>query len=80
MALRREQLEDSVKLQQFLHDTEEELRWVRERESLASSTALGNSLTTVQALLKKHQVLHNSNPITYHVYFWKGDGCGLNSY
>ena len=65
MALRREQLEDSVKLQQFLHDTEEELRWVKERETLASSTALGNSLTTVQALLKKHQVLHNSNPLVH---------------
>ena len=58
MAHRHQQLEDSLRLHQFIHDKEDELRWVREREPLASSSALGNSLTTVQSLLKKHQVTY----------------------
>ena len=58
MAHRHQQLEDSLRLHQFIHDKEDELRWVREREPLASSSALGNSLTTVQSLLKKHQVMY----------------------
>ena len=59
MAHRHQQLEDSLRLHQFIHDKEDELRWVREREPLASSSALGNSLTTVQSLLKKHQVTYH---------------------
>ena len=58
MAHRHQHLEDSLRLHQFIHDKEDELRWVREREPLASSSALGNSLTTVQSLLKKHQVTY----------------------
>ena len=56
MALRRGQLEDSVQLHQFTHDSNEEMRWVREREPAANSTLLGDSLTSVQGLIKKHQV------------------------
>ncbi len=56
MALRRSQLEDSVQLHQFTHDSNEEMRWVREREPAANSTLLGDSLTSVQGLIKKHQV------------------------
>ena len=56
MARRHQQLEDSLKLHQFLHDVEDELAWMREREPLASNTDLGSSLTSVQSLLKKHKV------------------------
>ena len=56
MAKRHQQLEDSLKLHQFLHDVEDELTWMREREPLALNTDLGSSLTSVQSLLKKHKV------------------------
>ncbi len=56
MGLRRTQLEDSVQLHQFTHDSNEEMRWVKEREPAAKSTLLGDSLTSVQGLIKKHQV------------------------
>lgn len=56
MARRHQQLEDSLRLRRFIHDVEDEMGWVREREPLASSSALGNSLTSAQNLLKKHQV------------------------
>lgn len=56
MARRHQQLEDSLKLHQFLHDVEDEQTWMREREPLASDTDLGNTLTSVQILLKKHKV------------------------
>lgn len=56
MGRRHQQLEDSLKLHQYRHDVEDEMVWVREREPLAKNTAVGNSLTSVQGLLKKHQV------------------------
>lgn len=56
MAYRHQQLEDSLQLQMFLHDAEEELDWMREREPLSSSDTFGNSLTAVQSLMKKHKV------------------------
>lgn len=56
MARRHQQLEDSLKLHQFLHDVEDEQTWMREREPLASDTDLGSTLTSVQILLKKHKV------------------------
>ena len=56
MALRRSTLEDSIRLHQFSHDAMEELRWVLERRPTAHSTTLGDSLTSVQSLIKKHQV------------------------
>ena len=40
MAQRHQQLEDSLRLQQFSHDVEEERRWVGDREPLAASTDL----------------------------------------
>ena len=57
MARCRQQLEDSQRLHQFVHDVDDELGWVREREPLASNSDLGNNLTSVQNLLKKHQVM-----------------------
>lgn len=56
MARRHQQLEDSLKLHQFLHDVEDEQTWMREREPLASDTDLGSTLTGVQILIKKHKV------------------------
>ena len=57
MAHQHQQLEDSLKLHQFLHDVEDEQTWMREREPLASDTDLGSTLTGVQILLKKHKVV-----------------------
>ena len=56
MSYRHQQLEDSLNLHEFVHDVEDEMTWLREREPLANSTALGSSLTDIQGLLKKHQV------------------------
>ena len=56
MGRRHQQLEDSLKFHEFVHDIEDEMAWIREREPLAHSAVLGNSLTNVQGLLKKHQV------------------------
>ncbi|KAK9716990.1 Variant SH3 domain [Popillia japonica] len=54
---RRELLEASSMLHQFTRDVDDELQWLSEKEPLASSTDLGNSLTAVQSLQKKHQAL-----------------------
>jgi len=35
---------------------EDELSWIQDRKPTAESTDLGNSLTAVQNLMKKHQV------------------------
>lgn len=56
MGRRHQQLEDSFKLHDYRHNIEDEMAWIREREPLANNTALGNSLSSVQVLLKKHQV------------------------
>ena len=53
---RRQQLEDSLKLQQFYREIEGELQWVKEHRPLADSPDYGKSLTGVQNLQKKHQV------------------------
>lgn len=41
---------------QFFRDVEDELSWIQDRKPVAESTDLGNSLTSVQNLMKKHQV------------------------
>ena len=56
MTKRHTHLEDSLKLHQFLHEVEDELSWVKEKEPLVSSCDIGSNLTTVQNLLKKHEV------------------------
>lgn len=53
---RRQELEDSLKLQQFYRDVEGELQWIKEHKPLADSPDYGKSLTGVQNLQKKHQV------------------------
>ncbi|KNC25934.1 hypothetical protein FF38_03695, partial [Lucilia cuprina] len=57
LGIRRENLEDSFSLQQFLRDAEDELQWLNEKEAIAGSEDLGTSLTAVQTLQKKHQAL-----------------------
>ena len=54
--MRRTQLEDSLKLQQFYHDIADELHWIKEHKSLINSEDVGQSLQEVQNLSKKHQV------------------------
>lgn len=56
---RKQQLEDSLKLQQFLRDVEEVLQWIKEHRPLAESADYGKSLLGVQNLQKKHQALLN---------------------
>ncbi|XP_053330428.1 spectrin beta chain, non-erythrocytic 5 [Spea bombifrons] len=46
-------------LDQFFRDIDDELAWIQEKQPLASSKEHGQSLTTVQALLEKHQNLEN---------------------
>ena len=53
---RRQQLEDSLTLQQFCRDVEDELQWIKEHRPLAESADYGKSLVGVQNLQKKHQV------------------------
>ena len=43
-ALRRDKLQDSLVLQQYLADVEEELAWIREEEPLVKSDDLGRNL------------------------------------
>ncbi|XP_050460702.1 spectrin beta chain, non-erythrocytic 5 isoform X2 [Cataglyphis hispanica] len=57
MQIRRDNLEDAKLLHQFARDVEDELHWLSEKEPLAASNDLGNSLTTVKRLQKKHQAL-----------------------
>ena len=57
MARRHQQLEDSLKLHQLQQDIEDEMNWIRERTPLASCADLGNTLSDVQSLQKKHSVL-----------------------
>ena len=57
MQIRKENLEDSLLLHQFIRDVDEELEWLEDKEPTATSEDLGNSLTTVQNLQKKHQAL-----------------------
>ena len=53
---RKQQLEDSLKLQQFYRDTEDEMHWIKEHRPLAVSDDVGKSLQEAQNLTKKHQV------------------------
>lgn len=54
---RRQALEDSAKLQQFLRTVDDELSWINEKMPSASSTNYGTSLVGVQNLQKKHSAL-----------------------
>ncbi|XP_023018167.2 spectrin beta chain, non-erythrocytic 5 kst isoform X2 [Leptinotarsa decemlineata] len=54
---RRDLLESSLMLHQFSRDIDDEVQWLLDREPLAASRDLGNNLTAVQSLQKKHQAL-----------------------
>ena len=54
---RRKKLEDALKLQQFFRDVDDEEAWIRDKVPVASSYNYGNSLTSVQNLIKKHAAL-----------------------
>ncbi|XP_040268693.1 spectrin beta chain, non-erythrocytic 5 [Bufo bufo] len=55
----RAALEGRKLLDQFFRDIDDELAWIEEKMPLASSKECGQSLTTAQALLEKHQNLEN---------------------
>ena len=59
LQIRRENLEDSSLLHQFNREVSDETFWLEEKLPLAASTHLGNSLTEVQTLQQKHQVLES---------------------
>lgn len=54
---RKDSLQSSFLLHQFLRDIDDEMQWLIEREPLAASHDLGTNLNTVQRLQKKHQAL-----------------------
>ncbi|NXF34969.1 SPTN5 protein, partial [Nyctibius bracteatus] len=56
---RRGILEASRLQYQFFRDVDEELAWVHEKLTMASSRDYGQSLATVQSLQEKHQNLEN---------------------
>ncbi|XP_077320667.1 spectrin beta chain, non-erythrocytic 5 isoform X3 [Lithobates pipiens] len=55
----RTSLESKKLLDQFFRDIDDELTWIQEKMPLASSKECGQTLTTSQALLEKHQNLEN---------------------
>ncbi|XP_077120129.1 spectrin beta chain, non-erythrocytic 5 isoform X3 [Ranitomeya variabilis] len=55
----RAAIEGMKLLDQFFRDIDDELAWIEEKMPLASSKECGQSLTTAQALLEKHQNLEN---------------------
>ncbi|XP_065832232.1 spectrin beta chain, non-erythrocytic 1-like [Oscarella lobularis] len=54
---RKARLNDSLRLQQFYRDVEEEEAWIREKEQVASSVDHGKDLVGVMHLIKKHEAL-----------------------
>ncbi|XP_050407107.1 spectrin beta chain isoform X3 [Patella vulgata] len=54
---RRNQLEKVKRIHQFMRDIEDEKLWIEEKKPLADSTNYGNSLLSVQLLIKKNQTL-----------------------
>nr|XP_022333961.1 spectrin alpha chain, non-erythrocytic 1-like isoform X4 [Crassostrea virginica] len=58
-SIRRDNLEDALLMYQYYRDVEDELTWIQEKLPVASSTDLGNSLNSVQNLMKKHQALES---------------------
>ncbi|KAM4599411.1 spectrin beta chain, non-erythrocytic 1 isoform 3-T3 [Fundulus diaphanus] len=57
LKMRRDNLMASREIHQFNRDVEDEILWVEERMTLASSTDHGHNLQTVQLLIKKNQTL-----------------------
>ena len=57
MSKRLQQLQRSLQLHTFNHSIEEELNWISERKHQSENKDLGKSLTDVQTILAKHQVI-----------------------
>ena len=55
--VRRARLEESLALQKFYRDVDEEEIWISEKDTFLSSTDYGRDLNTIVFLLKKHEVL-----------------------
>ncbi|XP_052269284.1 spectrin beta chain, non-erythrocytic 1-like isoform X3 [Dreissena polymorpha] len=56
-SIRKDNLNEALAMYQFYRDVEDELSWIHDKKPIAESTDLGNSLTSVQNLMKKHQAL-----------------------
>lgn len=54
--VRRSRLEESLALQMFYRDLDEEEIWISEKDTFLSSTDYGRDLNTTMLLLKKHEV------------------------
>eukprot|EP00057_Strongylocentrotus_purpuratus_P010375 XP_011664849.1 PREDICTED: spectrin alpha chain, non-erythrocytic 1 [Strongylocentrotus purpuratus] len=54
---RRKKLEESLRVQQFYHDVDNELQWIKDHSPAASSTNYGRDFTSTQSMVKKHQKL-----------------------
>ncbi|XP_056909733.1 spectrin family protein isoform X4 [Takifugu flavidus] len=62
---RREQLEDSRRLWQFLWDVGEEAAWIREQEQILASGDCGRDLTSALHLLSKHEAFTDEMAARY---------------
>lgn len=56
---RRQKLEESKRLCQFLWDMAEEETWIKEKEQILSSNEIGHDLTTVSLLISKNRALED---------------------
>ncbi|XP_028321841.1 spectrin family protein isoform X1 [Gouania willdenowi] len=64
-AQRRERLEDSRRLWQFLWDLGEEAAWIREQEQILASGDCGRDLTSALHLLSKHEAFSDEMAARY---------------
>ena len=55
--VRRARLEESLALQKFYRDVDEEEIWISEKETFLSSTDYGRDLNTTMFLLNKQKVI-----------------------
>ncbi|KAM4546327.1 spectrin family protein isoform 2-T2 [Fundulus diaphanus] len=64
-ATRRERLEDSRRLWQFMWDLGEEAAWIREQEQILSSGDCGRDLSSALHLLSKHEAFRDEMAARY---------------
>uniref|UniRef100_A0A3Q3NDD0 Spectrin beta chain n=1 Tax=Labrus bergylta TaxID=56723 RepID=A0A3Q3NDD0_9LABR len=62
---RRERLEDSRRLWQFMWDVGEEAAWIREQEQILASGDCGRDLTSALHLLSKHEAFRDEMAARY---------------
>lgn len=56
VAARKQKLQESLQLHQFVFDVDNELQWIKEHLPAAASQDMGKNLIDAQKLHKKHQV------------------------